>query len=258
MNVAMCYNFIYLSLTYNYSHMELHKLITSQLQYVESGQFIVRLMTDFSNSRLDANQDPEFNALFESLKVQTPVYSKALMQIQARAESEELLRLDDIRDKKVATLRSAVNVFRYADEVAEKQAHALVMTVQRKYKDVEKMNFEAESFALSNYIEELRGPNFIGATQALGLTPHITALENANNEFKTLFSTRSTAITNTEVYDTKALRKEILGTYKDLAEYVFVMAKRKKTPFFIETLNILNTSRSYYSDIIARRKGNSK
>ena len=254
----MCYNFIYLSLIYNYSHMKLHKLNTSLLLYVESGQFIVRLMTDFSNSTLDANEDPEFSALFESLKVQTPLYSKALMQIQARAESEELLRLDDIRDKKVLTLRKAVNVFRYADEVAEKQAYASMMTVQRNYKGVEKMNFEAESLALSNYIDELRSQNSIIATQTLGLTPHITALENANNHFKTLFSTRSTAITNTEVYDTKALRTQILSTYKDLAEYVFVMAKRKKTPFFIETLNILNTSRSYYSDIIARRKGNSK
>lgn len=238
--------------------MILKKLNTSQLHYVESGQFIVRLLTDFGNSTLEANQDPEFNALFEDLKMQSSTYSKALMQIQARAESEELLRLDGIRDKKVITLRNAVNVFRYADDSAEKEAYALLMTLQKTYKKVEKMNFEAESLALDNYVEELRGPNFIGAAAILGLEPHILALKNANDEFKRLFSTRSTGITNTEVYDTKALGKRILQTYKDLAEYVFVMAKRKNTPFFIELLNILNTSRSYYSDIIARRKGNNK
>ena len=179
--------------------MKLHKLNTSLLLYVESGQFVVRLLTDFSNSTLDANDDPEFSALFESLKVQTPVYSKALMQIQARAESEELLRLDGVRDRKIITIRRAVNVFAYADDMEEKQAYAMLKTIQSTYKNVEEMNFEAESLALGNYIEELRGPNFIGATQTLGLTPHIAALENANNEFKMLFSTRSTAITNTEV-----------------------------------------------------------
>lgn len=238
--------------------MILKKLNTSHLQYVESGQFIVRLLTDFGNSTLDASNDPEFNALFESLKLQSPTYSKALMQIKTRAESDELLRLDDVRDKKVATLRSAVNVFRYADEVAEKEAYALMLTIQSTYKNVEKMNFEAESLALDNYIAELRGRQFEDAVETLGIKSHINTLETANTNFKRLFSTRSTGITNTEVFDTKALRKEILGTYKELAEYVFVMAKRRKTPFFIESLNILNTSRSYYNDIIARRKGNNK
>lgn len=228
------------------------------MQYVESGQFIVRLLTDFGNSTLDASNDPEFNALFESLKLQSPTYSKALMQIKTRAESDELLRLDDVRDKKVATLRSAVNVFRYADEVEQKEAYALMLTIQSTYKNVEKMNFEAESLALDNYITELRGRQFEDAVETLGIKSHINTLETANTNFKRLFSTRSTGITNTEVFDTKALRKEILGTYKELAEYVFVMAKRRKTPFFIESLNILNTSRSYYNDIIARRKGNNK
>lgn len=236
--------------------MKLNKLSTSQLHYVESGQFIIRFLTDFNNSILDATLDPEFNSLYESLKFQSPNYDRALMQIKARAESETLLKLDEIRDRKIATIRKAVDVFKFADDQAEKEAYALMMTVLRTYNGLEKMNFEAESLATDNFIAELRNPHYWMAVQTLGLQNHLQVLETANVNFKSLFSTRSSGIISTEVYDTKALRKNILDTYKDLAEYVFVMAKQKKSSYYIDILTILNVGRSYYSDIIARRKGN--
>lgn len=246
--------FIYLDITLIYLSMKLHKLNISHLQYVESGQFIVRFLTDFSNSATQVAQDPEFDALFQSLTTQSPIFNNALMQIQARAESDELLRLDGVRDKKIATFRTAFNVFRYTDDADEKNAYTTINMVLKTYKGVEKLNFEAESLAVSNFIAELRSAQFLPSLQTLGLENHLNTLEIANNNFKTLFSSRSTAVTNTEVYDTKALRKNILATYKEMAEYGYVMAKRKNTPFYINLLNVLNTGRSYYSDILARRK----
>lgn len=235
--------------------MKLHKLNLMRLQYVESGQFIIRFLTDFQNSTLDATQDPEFNALYQSLTEQSPIYDRALMQIQAWAESKQLMELDRIRGKKLATLRTAVNVFKYSDVAAEKTAYALVMTAIRTYKGIEHMNFEAESLAVDNFIAELRTAQFANSITTLGLNSHLNVLETANSDFKNLFNTRSTAINTTEVFDTKALRKAILYTYKELAEYVLVMAKRRNTAYYIELLTILNTGRSYYSDILARRRG---
>lgn len=130
------------------------------------------------------------------------------------------------------------------------------MTAIRTYRGIEHMNFEAESLAVDNFIAELRTAQFANSVTTLGLSNHLNVLETANTNFKNLFSTRSTAINTTEVFDTKALRKTILSTYKDVAEYVHVMAKRKNTAYYIELLTILNTGRSYYSDILARRGGN--
>lgn len=235
--------------------MKLHKLDFSHLQYVESGQFIIRFLTDFQNSNLVATEDADFNALYQSLLQQSPVYDRALMQIQSRAESKQLMQLDTARDKKMATVRTAINTFRHTDNADEKTAFDLIQTLLKTYKGIERMNFEAESLAVDNFIAELRSPRFSGAAVVLGLESHLANLETANTNFKTLFSTRSTGINMTEVFDTKALRKKILDTYKDLAEYVAVMAKRKGTPFYTDLLTILNTGRSYFSDLLARRKG---
>lgn len=234
--------------------MKLHKIDFSHLQYVESGQFIIRFLTDFQNSNLAATEDAEFNTLYQSLLQQSPVYDRALMQIQSWAESKQLIVLDNVRDKKMATVRTAVYTFRHTDNADEKRAYDLIQTLLKTYRGVERMNFEAESLAVDNFIAELRSSRFSSAAAILGLENHLANLENANTNFKTLFSNRSTTINTTEVFDTKALRKKIIDTYKDLAEYVAVMAKRKGTPFYTELLTILNTGRSYFSDIIARRK----
>ena len=100
--------------------MKLYPIATSQLQYLETGQFIIRFLTDFESLNLNPATDPEFKSLYDSLKTQSPIYDLALMQI--RAETELLIAQDDIRDKKMATLRRAIGVYRYSDEPAEQAA----------------------------------------------------------------------------------------------------------------------------------------
>ena len=55
------------------------------------------------------------------------------------------------------------------------------------------------------------------------------------DNFKNKFNQRSSENISTVHYNSKQLRKEIFSTYNDLASYVLIMAKRKKTPFFITT-----------------------
>lgn len=236
--------------------MNLYPITISQLQYLETGQFIIRLITDFDNLNLDPASDAEFKTLYDSLKVQSPIYDVGLMQVRAKAETEMLIALDDIRDKKISTLRKAVNVFKYSDIATEKEAYSLIKILLNVYKNIEKANFEAESLGIDNLVLEIRNSNYLLAVQTLGIGAHITNLETANNNFKTKFDTRSTSTITTTVYNTKLLRKNILITYKDLAEYVFVMAKRRNTPFFVDTLTVVNNGRKYFADILARRNGN--
>jgi hypothetical protein len=235
--------------------MKLYSLNTTRLQYLESGQFIIRFLTDFKSQNLDPNSDPEFKTLYDSLLTQSPVYDSALMQIRAKAESELLMVQDDSRDKKGSTLRRALNVFQHSDVAAEQSAFKILKIVLNTYKDIETVSFEAESLGLDNLVAELRSPAHAPAVATLGLTTHINNLETANATFKTTFNTRSTATISNVVYDTKLLRKNILTTYRDLAEYVHVMAKRKNTPFYNDTLTALNNGRKYFSDSIARRLG---
>ena len=235
--------------------MTLYKFSPTKLSYLDSGQFIVRYLTDFANAGIDPNTDPDFKALHNSLLAQSPIYNQALKQVRAQAETEELIGLDLARDKKVTTLRRAVSVFEHTDDAIDKAAYALIKIVLNTYKDIEKANYEAESLGVDNLIAELRNGAHLPAVQKLGLEGHINNLETANTNFKNKFNTRSTDTITTVVYDAKALRKAILDTYKDLAEYVLVIAKRRNTQYYLDILTVINNGREYFANILARHGG---
>ena len=235
--------------------MKLYPITISQLSYLDSGQFIVRYLTDITNSGIDVSTDSDFKAIHNSLLQQSPIYNDALMQIRAQAETLELIALDQARDKKITTLRRALSVFEHSDDATEKAAYTLIKIVLNTYKGIELANYEAESLGVDNLIAELRNAAHLPAVQTLKLEANITNLETANATFKNKFDIRSTDTINTTVYDTKALRKTILATYKELAEYVLVMAKRRNTQYYLDILKIVNNGREYFATILARHGG---
>lgn len=235
--------------------MKLYKFSPTQLPYLDSGQFIVRYITDFTNAGIDPNTDPDFKGLHISLVAQSPIYNQALMQVRAQSETAELIGLDQARDKKVTTLRRVLSVFEHTDDVTEKAAYGLIKIVLKTYKDIEKANYEAQSLGVDNLIVELRNAAHLAAVQKLALESHINNLETANSNFKTKFNTRSTDTITTVVYDAKTLRKNILDTYKELADYVLVIAKRRNTQYYLDILTVINNGREYFANLLARHNG---
>jgi hypothetical protein len=236
--------------------MELQKISVSQLQYLESGQFIHRFFNDFDHSGLDVSFDSEFKISYDSLKQQYPTYEQALLQIKTMAETELIMEQDDIRDKKLTTLRRAVTVFEHTDGEAEKTAYKLLKIVLKNYKNIEVSNFEAESLGLTKLIKDLKSSDYLPAVKTLNIENHINNLEKANTTFGVTFDSRSTKTISKETYDTKLLRKNIYQTYNDLVGYIVIIGNRKKTiPFYADALAVINNGRKYYSDILAKRGG---
>jgi len=237
--------------------MKLYPFSISQLHYVETGQFIVRYLTDFTNSAIVSTTDAEFNTLHQAIITQSPVYNNALVQIKAKAESAMLLDRDDRRDKKIATIRRVVSVYEYSDIEAEQIAYKKLKIVLNSFAGLEQQNYEAESLGIANLVKELQSPTNAPYVQLFGLQKHIDNLVAANNDFTTLFDKRSTDTISTVVYDTKALRKQLIESYKNLADYVLVMAKTKKnTDYYTNILAVLNNGRQYFADLLAKREGN--
>jgi hypothetical protein len=231
--------------------MKLYSFSPSNLTYLDSGEFIVRYLTDVANQGIDLNVDLDFKAFHSSLVVQSPIYNKALAQIRAKSESQELLLLDRARDKKLSTLRVAFNVAKYSDDENIIAAYGKIKVLLNAYKGVEKVNYPAESLALTNLIAELRTTTNAPLAALLGLNPHINNLETANATFVAKFNIRSTDVISTETFDTKQLRKTILATYKSLVEYAEVMAKVKNNAYYTMLLTTINYSRQYFATIVA-------
>lgn len=106
--------------------MKLNPIAISQLTYLDSGQFIVRYLTDYAASGLDAASDPVFKELHDDLVNQSPIFNQALMQIRTQTETEELTIQDAARDKKIAALRRAHSAFEHTDDPNEKASEIIL------------------------------------------------------------------------------------------------------------------------------------
>lgn len=114
--------------------MKKHAINVARLQMVESGQFIRRFLLDFQRSGLDAALDVEFKSQLEDLEVQLPNYLDALMQIRAKEESNNLKKLNIVRNQKFSTVRRAIRVYEYSDDATEKEAYRRLANILNTFK----------------------------------------------------------------------------------------------------------------------------
>ncbi|WP_432671941.1 DUF6261 family protein [Flavobacterium sp. SM2513] len=237
--------------------MKLYPIPVSRLQILESGQFITNLITDYIKSGLKPVTDAEYNKQYEALTTLSTPYNDALNQIKAQKETEELMNLDTLRDQSLSTIRRAVSVFEFSRDPAEVSAYKEVVIILRKYGDIERANYPAETLGIDKVVAEIRGAKD-DPMAVLQLKNHVDLLEQDNTAFKAKFADRSSDVISTVSYDVKTMRKEIFEVYTTLADYVALMAKIKNDPYFLDTLKVFNYSREYFADILARREGINK
>ena len=231
--------------------MELYSFNPKNLNFNDSGEFIVRYLTDIKNQNIDLDVDHDFKDLHNSLVAQSPIYNKALAQIKAKSESKDLLNLDHIRDKKISTLRTQLRVAKDSDVPEVLNAFGKIKVVINAYKGLEFKNYPTETLGINNLIAELRSATNQPFSDLLSLNDHITNLDKANTNFVAKFDSRSSDVISTETYDTKVLRKTMLATYVELTDYVVVIAKRRNNPYYDKLITTINYSRQYFKPIVS-------
>lgn len=237
--------------------MKLYPISVSRLQILESGQFLNNLIADYVKSGLDPATDADYEKQYDALKALSTPYNVALNQIKAQKETEELVNLDILRDQSLTTIRRAVSVFEYSRNAAEISAYKEVVIILRKYTDLERANYPAETLGIDKVVAEIRDAKD-NPMDVLQLKSHVDLLEEDNNAFKAKFAERSSDVISSVSYDVKTMRKEIFEVYNTLAAYVALMAKIKNNVYFLDTLKVYNYSREYFADILARREGINK
>jgi len=233
--------------------LKLEPVRTSDLTNMEAGQLIRRTLDDFATIDQPVMTDAPLNAYVQEITQQKDLYQKALAQIRKNEETEKIGLADKNRDKAVDAFGKALKLYGVSDDEAEVEASRGLSIVFNSFKGLADLNYEAETMAIDKLVSELESPAHADKVKLLNLGRYVTRLKTTNAAFKTLFANRMVAGASTESYDMKVVRAELMKTYADMANYVLVMAKALKTPLFLTALNLLNASRKYYSDMLARR-----
>lgn len=224
------------------------------LQNAEFGQLIVRFFEDLNTKSLDINVDPDLKRLYEALQDQLPAYNAALDQIRASEESEQIFKLDKVRDRDIQALRDSLKPYRNAKTQTETDAYNAIRLLISEYKGVEDDSYESETNRLNSLIGRLQSPEFYKSALTLGIEKFIMNLAASNTDFNQLFAQRSFKTSQKVVADVKALRKTLASDYKTMTNYIAAMASVKEDTYYKDILIIINNGRNYFSNVVLSRR----
>lgn len=235
---------------------ELQSLSLTRLTNLEFGQHTKSVQTGIAT--LNNVTDEGFTNYLAQLATNIGHYDKAMIQVQKSDETEKIVQADLLRDKAVSALTRYVNVFELSENEDEVLAYKSLNTLLKTYKGIQTWNFEEESNGLDNLVADLNNEKYLPSVTLLNMTSYVSRVTTHNEDFKNLFAGRTQEVASKEVFDVKKLRKDLKTTYTDLADYVLSMSKSRNTPEFNNALDLINTVRKYYSDLLAKRKSATK
>jgi len=234
-------------------NFDLEELRVSALLNMEFGQLIRRHQSDLSTIDSGLLTDQPYNSYLNRLNNQTDLYEKALAQVRKDEETQKIATADAARDKAVSAFSAAIKLHAMSDDADEAEASRSLSILFGAYKNLAKLNYEAQTMGMDKLISELNGPNYIGKINDLHMGKYVARMSDTNSAFKNLFGGRIVTSANTEAYNMKTIRTELQNLYSDFCDYVLAMAKAIDNPLFPAALNLINTARKYYADQMARR-----
>lgn len=234
---------------------KLHSISLSRLVNLEFGQHIKSTHKNLIKLQsTNVITDAIFLQYLGKLEESSNEYDRAMVQIFKSDETAKIEAADLERDIAYTALLRYFSVYELSEVPEELLAYNSLKTLFDTYGDVRKMNFEKESNAIDNLIVDLNNSQYSPHVTRLNMVSFINRITNTNNEFKTLFEGRTQEQASKEVFDVKQLRRNAKEVYEDLVAYVLSMAKAVDSAEFNQSLDVINTVRSYYDNLLAKRK----
>ena len=199
--------------------------------------------------------DPGLIAQLAFLKSLLAEYGQSILKVQKSAYTKKMIVFDVTRDKALKGYYHALRGFSFSEDLEELAAHDKLTTLSAVYKGLDAFDYEEQTDRTSGMVAELESPTFSSAVATLVMGKHVTRVKTTNLDFKVLFGSRNAESAAKEVYDVMALRKKLEKRYKQFADYSLSMANAMDAEPFNSILRIINTSRSYYDELIRRRQG---
>lgn len=225
----------------------------SHLRHAEASQFLTRFLDDLDKSGIDLSTDELVTRLVTDLRIQLRPFTSSLEQVRASSKSADIAKADEQRDRDFQALKDSLRPYRNSRDEAEKAAYTSLRQLLDQHKLTAKTNYEAQTALLTNLLAKLAGAPYQDQLATLGIDRFVTKLSASQTAFEAAFSARSQEGLTKPTSDVKQLRKRAFAPYQDLADYTAVLARVKGDQFYTALLAVLNNSRAYYADLLARR-----
>jgi len=191
-------NKIFLRSQRNDAHFQFHTEVAALIREIGAGMLFI------------GDLAPKYAAQLSTL-------DDALKVIVKSPITEELLDADKARDETYRGLAALVKAMSCDTDPAARAAAHRVQIVLDTYGNVAVKNYEEETGAVYNLVQDLKSAKYAGDVAAAGLTVWVDRLARLNNAFTTLLTSRDNETAARSHIVVKDARRDIDNTYRKIA-----------------------------------------
>lgn len=171
------------------------------------------------------------------------------------ALTQEIIALDERRDKAFIGFKSVLNGFTYHIDTT-KQAHAknAMNNIENYGKDITRKSYQEETAIISSLINDLETkPELIAAVDGLNVTDWLTELKSSNEAFAAKYIERVGETAANPLTSIQGLRANATVAYKTLVYHIQAHKVLSSSVAYISLLEELEVLTKQYNAVVDNR-----
>ena len=173
--------------------------------------------------------------------------------------TQELVLLDERRDKAINGLTAVINGFgNHFDAATSQAANLLTGSLNLYGVGVARLNTQAETSTINGIVNDWETkPELIAAITKLGLTGWVAELKTANQLFEQKFIQRTQEYGAANPDTLKAKREEAMVAYYELRKFIEANSVVNPSEAYVKLINELNALIDQYNELLSSRPAES-
>ena len=169
--------------------------------------------------------------------------------------TEQLSKCDHVRDYTYSGLKAQIKLFLNHFDDAFQSAAKRVEVELKPFGDINRLMYDAQTTSVVNVLQVMKG-KLAGDIELLGLTRWVTELEEANNNFNTLFNDRfSEQKEKNALTRLREARTNTDAAYRAIVNRINAAIIFNGPEKYADFVAEVNLRVKYYKDAIAQSKG---
>lgn len=226
-----------------------------ELTKLRNGEFL-QFSTNFS-ALVESNNPTILNVLkqHDDFKVAISVIEPLFKVERVNAITQQLVLLDERRDKAIAGLTTVIDGFCFHFNISVAQAAKLLaVDLQLFGTGIARQNYPAETASINGIISDWETkPELAGALVILGVEDWKDELRTANEVFDQKYIERVKEYGAANPDTLKEKREETMNVYSELRKYLDANSVLHNTPHYEKTMKELNALIGQYNTLLNTR-----
>ena len=194
---------------------------------------------------------------YDRIVALNPELEKIKIQEKTSAFTDEIVRIDKLRDRITTGVFNLIYNFKRLNiSPYTENAKTLDLWLSKYGKNITKENYTSQTEKTNQFISEMEGSQTIkNAVEALHLTDLLARIKQSNQEFETLFRSRTAEFSNQPTIDVKAIRQKVDKELKKLFIAIDFCANEHEEKDYKPLIEEIHKLLNYHRAQIKSRRG---